>query len=69
MKKILTQTFFIIGFAGLLIISCKEKNNNSITPTYRSQSTGTGANPTIKTVKNSSSSINNNPSNSPQEQR
>lgn len=69
MKKHLTSALFIAGLTGLLIVSCKEKNNDSITPTYRSQSTGTGANPTIKMVKNSGSAADKNHLNKPQEQR
>jgi hypothetical protein len=31
----------------VFIISCQEKNNDNITPTYKNQSGGTGANPCI----------------------
>ncbi len=51
MKKIIVPALLIIGSLGLVFISCKEKKNDSITPTYRSESTGTGANPNIKMVK------------------
>ena len=51
MKKNITSALLIIGFVSLVIISCQEKKNDSITPTYRSESTSTGANPNIKMVK------------------
>lgn len=69
MKKILKPTLFVAGFTALLIISCKEKNNNSITPTYRTESTGTGANPNIKTVKTAGQNVDNKDLKTPQEQR
>jgi hypothetical protein len=49
MKKILTSAT-IIGLTGLALFSCINKNNDNITPTYRNQSTGTGANPNINVV-------------------
>ena len=58
MKKTITPALLIIGFVALVIISCQEKKNDSITPTYRSQSTGTGANPNIKMVKKSTTLVN-----------
>ena len=50
MKKFLIPALLITGLSVFIAISCKEKNNNSITPTYKSQSGGTGANPNINVV-------------------
>lgn len=51
MKKILLSSFVVLGLAAsIIIVSCKDKNNNNITPTYRNQSTGTGANPCLNCV-------------------
>lgn len=50
MKKTLISGLVVIGLTGLFIVSCKIKNNDNITPTYRNQSTGTGANPNINIV-------------------
>jgi hypothetical protein len=47
MKKLLMSATIGLAFCTLLVVSCKYKNNNDITPTYRNQSTGTGANPNI----------------------
>lgn len=58
MKKNITSTLLITGFVSLVIISCQEKKNDSITPTYRSESTGTGANPNIKMVKKPTTLVN-----------
>jgi len=41
------SAMLVTGLTGLFVVSCKIKNNDSITPTYRSQSHGTGANPNI----------------------
>ncbi len=49
MKKIFTSVSIVIAL-GLIIASCTIKNNDNITPTYRNQSTGTGANPNIHAV-------------------
>lgn len=58
MKKNISSALLIIGFISLIIISCQEKKNDSITPTYRSESTGTGANPNIKMVKKPTTLVN-----------
>ena len=50
MKKLLIPALSITVFSMLLIASCKFKNNDNITPTYRNQATGTGANPNINVV-------------------
>lgn len=50
MKKIFLSSLVVLGISTLIIVSCKDKNNNSITPTYKSQSGGTGANPNINVV-------------------
>lgn len=50
MKKILLSSLVVLGLTTVIIVSCKEKNNNNITPTYRNQSTGTGANPCLNCV-------------------
>lgn len=50
MKKILFSSLVVLGLTTVIIVSCKEKNNNNITPTYRNQSTGTGANPCLNCV-------------------
>ncbi len=51
MKKILLSSLVVLGLsATIIIVSCKDKNNNNITPTYRNQSTGTGANPCLNCV-------------------
>lgn len=50
MKKVLVSSFLVLGLTALIIVSCKEKNNNNITPTYKTQSGGTGANPNINVV-------------------
>jgi hypothetical protein len=50
MKKIFFSALCFVAFSALLIVSCKLKNNDKITPTYRNQSTGTGANPNMNVV-------------------
>jgi len=50
MKKVLLSSFLVLGLTALIIVSCKDKNNNNITPTYKTQSGGTGANPNINAV-------------------
>jgi hypothetical protein len=51
MKKIFLSSLVVLGLsATIIIVSCKDKNNNNITPTYRNQSTGTGANPCLNCV-------------------
>ncbi len=50
MKKVLLSSFVVLGLTALIIVSCKDKNNNNITPTYKNQSGGTGANPNINVV-------------------
>ena len=50
MKKIFLSSLLILGATALIIVSCKDKNNNNITPTYKTQSGGTGANPNINNV-------------------
>lgn len=50
MKKIFLSSLVVLGLTTIIIVSCKEKNNNNITPTYRNQSTGTGANPCLNCV-------------------
>lgn len=49
MKKLLFPAL-LLGALSTLFISCEEKNNNSITPTYKNQSGGTGANPCINCI-------------------
>jgi hypothetical protein len=51
MKKIFLSSLLVLGLgASIIIVSCKDKNNDNITPTYRNQSTGTGANPCLPCV-------------------
>ncbi len=50
MKKIFLSSLLVLGATALIIVSCKDKNNNNITPTYKTQSGGTGANPNINVV-------------------
>ena len=50
MKKIFLSSLVVLGLASIIIVSCKDKNNNNITPTFRNQSTGTGANPCLNCV-------------------
>lgn len=50
MKKIFISSALLLIFTTLLIVSCRIKNNDNLTPTYRNQSTGTGANPNINVV-------------------
>ncbi len=50
MKKLLIPALSLTVFSMLVIVSCKFKNNDNITPTYRNQATGTGANPNINVV-------------------
>ncbi|MBP7809486.1 MAG: hypothetical protein KA163_09350 [Bacteroidia bacterium] len=51
MKKIFLSSLLVLGLgASIIVVSCKEKNNDNITPTYRNQSTGTGANPCLPCV-------------------
>jgi hypothetical protein len=47
MKKIFVSVLATAVLGSLFIASCRFKNNNNITPTYRNQSTGTGANPNL----------------------
>lgn len=50
MKKLLISGGLFLAVTTLLVVSCKTKNNDNITPTYRNQSTGTGANPNLNVV-------------------
>ena len=50
MKKLFFPTLLVGALSSLLIFSCQEKNNNNITPTYKNQSGGTGANPCINCI-------------------
>lgn len=51
MKKILLSSLVVLALSTtIIVVSCKDKNNNNITPTYRNQSTGTGANPCLNCV-------------------
>lgn len=50
MKKLLFPALLFGAVCSVFIISCKEKNNDSITPTYKNQATGTGANPNINQI-------------------
>lgn len=51
MKKFWLSSLVVLGLgASIIIVSCKDKNNNNITPTFRNQSTGTGANPCLPCV-------------------
>ena len=50
MKKLCISAISILALSALFVVSCKIKNNDNITPTYRNQSTGTGANPNINVV-------------------
>lgn len=50
MKKLLFPALLLGALSTVFIISCKEKNNDNITPTYKNQSTGTGANPNINQI-------------------
>lgn len=47
MKRLIFPAFLVLGLSAIFIISCKEKNNDNITPTYKNQATGTAANPCI----------------------
>lgn len=51
MKKIFLSSLVVLGLsASIIVVSCKDKNNNSITPTYRNQAPGTGGNPCINCI-------------------
>jgi hypothetical protein len=51
MKKIILSAFSVALIGTLVFISCKPKNDSSaITPTYKDEATGTGANPATTQV-------------------
>lgn len=52
MKKIFLSSLVVLGLGvAIITVSCKDKNNNSITPTYRTQAGGaSGGNPCIMCV-------------------
>lgn len=62
MKKFVFSTLFIGALsAAVLVISCKEKANNAITPTYKNLAQGTGANPCIQCISVTGTSTVTNP--------
>ena len=50
MKRIILPALLFGALSTIFIISCKEKNNNAITPTYKNLAQGTGANPCINCI-------------------
>lgn len=52
MKKIFLSSLVVLGLSvAVITVSCKDKNNNSITPTYRTQAGGaSGGNPCLQCV-------------------
>lgn len=51
MKKLIFSALSVAAIACVVLLSCKSKNDsNAITPTYKDQATGTGANPNTTQV-------------------
>lgn len=50
MKRFILPALLLGALSSIFIISCKEKANNAITPTYKNLAQGTGANPCINCI-------------------
>lgn len=50
MKRFIIPAILFGALSTILIVSCKEKSNNAITPTYKNLALGTGANPCINCI-------------------